>query len=392
MPRPLRTLSLALLPLLSVSCTDRPADSPLAPEAAPSAALVADAAGIRVMTQNLYLGANLDLLLTADDPSDVAEVFAQLETTTLAGNFGRVAAIARQIADHDPHLVGLQEVTTYTLDFGLPQPVVLDFLAILQMHLDALYLAGEIPFRYVDFRNELTQVPFTASLFGPFPDVTYADADAILVREDVEVLDAPDPVVFAARETFTVAGTSFENVRGYMGVDVRVDGHALHFGNTHLEVQRFQSTQLAQTAEMLALLEIQPLPVLLVGDFNSAANHDAPEDQKTASYRTLRQAGFQDLWLREPHSVGGATCCHAATLTSPMSQLTQRLDLVLARYGRAGFGGRSDLWVVGEEPGDRIEVLPGLSLWPADHAGVAATLWPAPGLSGRSADMGRSSP
>ncbi len=143
---------------------------------------------------------------------------------------------------------------------------------------------------------------------------------------------------------------------------------------------------MAQATELIEYMDAQSIPVIAVGDFNSAANHDAPEIEKTGSYHMLRQAGYADLWLREAGSVGGVTCCQAGDLTNEESVLHSRLDFVLVRWGPAGFAGLSEMDVLGEEPGDRIAFtavspfLAGpfpLTLWPSDHAGVVATLWPA---------------
>ena len=181
------------------------------------------------------------------------------------------------------------------------------------------------------------------------------------------------------RACSVVAGQAFDYRRGFASVLAEIDGQPVRFANTHLEVQMFEPVQVAQAAELIATFEDETAPVIMVGDFNSAANQDAPEHQKTASYRMLRNAGYADIWLREPHSVGGYTCCQAPDLTNAESELQQRLDLVLVRWGKAGFGGQTAMQVIGEEPGDRIAVAPGLTLWPSDHAAVAATLWPARG-------------
>ena len=59
--------------------------------------------------------------------------------------------------------------------------------------------------------------------------------------------------------------------------------------------------------------------------------------------------------------------------------------VILLRYGNAGFGGQSEMKIVGEEASDRFTVTDDpivgtVTLWPSDHAGVLATFWPAPGL------------
>jgi hypothetical protein len=77
--------------------------------------------------------------------------------------------------------------------------------------------------------------------------------------------------------------------------------------------------------------------------------------------------------------VGGLTCCQVADLSNTVSDLDQRLDVVFVRWGAAGFGGQSSVEVIGEEVGDIFTHPLGYTLWPSDHAGVAAWIWPAPG-------------
>jgi endonuclease/exonuclease/phosphatase family metal-dependent hydrolase len=51
--------------------------------------------------------------------------------------------------------------------------------------------------------------------------------------------------------------------------------------------------QVAQANELLAIVEQSPLPVVMAGDFNSAANASAPASTKTAKYGTLLSAAFR---------------------------------------------------------------------------------------------------
>jgi endonuclease/exonuclease/phosphatase family metal-dependent hydrolase len=341
------------------------------------AASIFDAPGIKVMSQNLYLGANLDLLLQGD----LTTAFNQLLTSN-AGGFGRAQQLAWQIVQEEPHFVGLQEVTRYTFDTPAGTDV-MDYLTILQAYLAYFTSVGATDHTWTAFRNDLTSVgPLDLS---PLPVmVTYLDADAILVRDDVELVGEPTLVDYDASEILYLGPTMpIEFLRGYVAVTGTAEGHTIRFANTHLEVQRFEETQLAQVGQLIDELGESPVPVVLVGDFNSAANHDAAPTEETATYKTLRRAGYADLWLRERGSVAGYTCCQAPDLTNPVSELSQRLDLVLVRYGNAGFGGQSMMEIVGEEVSDRITVEDGtvgtVTLWPSDHAGVVGTFWPAPG-------------
>jgi endonuclease/exonuclease/phosphatase family metal-dependent hydrolase len=153
--------------------------------------------------------------------------------------------------------------------------------------------------------------------------------------------------------------------------------------NTHLEIQSFAPIQTAQATELVAAMNNSPHPVILVGDFNSAANPSAPADRKTGSYDILRAAGFDDLWSRVHDEDTGPTCCHLADLSNTTASFNQRLDLIMARNiagQNPGFAGGVQMGVVGGSGNDRFMVPQGYSLWPSDHAGVVATLRLPPGL------------
>ena len=331
-----------------------------------------------VMSRNLYLGADIDILLDPD--ANLPEAIEQALGQVLYTDFrARATALAQEIHDAQPHLVGLQEVTTYAvvLPDGTPIEYLgfpLDFLAVLQAELAAL---GD---DYIVARRT-PNVELFLPLGNPAADpyIMYRDGDAILARDDVPTTNAAGGQ-FPTQQYLMVGGVVFENKRGYAMVDATVNGMDLRFASAHLEIQLFRDVQERQARELAGLLADSPLPVILVGDFNSAANHDAPAGSRTDSYHILRNAGYTDLWLREPHSVGGLTCCQAADLSNPTAELDQRLDVVFVRWGKAGFGGQSRVELFGEETGDILtHPAYGYTLWPSDHAGIAAWVWPAPG-------------
>ena len=65
---------------------------------------------LKVMTQNIYVGANLFKILNPDQPIPInaAEIFGDIQVTDFAQ---RAESIADLIAEHEPHLIGLQEVS-----------------------------------------------------------------------------------------------------------------------------------------------------------------------------------------------------------------------------------------------------------------------------------------
>src|SRR4030095_15997680 len=71
---------------------------------------------IGVMTQNLYLGSSLDAALAATDLTQFLVAANSIWGTVQATNFpARSDAIADEIAANKPDLIGLQEVTKWTV-------------------------------------------------------------------------------------------------------------------------------------------------------------------------------------------------------------------------------------------------------------------------------------
>lgn len=92
---------------------------------------------ITVMTRNIDEGANLDPILLATDPNQVPIAVGQIFAEMNANNFPeRAGALAREIAQTRPQLVGLQEVALWRVQTG-PNPfapataVAFDYLDIL---------------------------------------------------------------------------------------------------------------------------------------------------------------------------------------------------------------------------------------------------------------------
>jgi endonuclease/exonuclease/phosphatase family metal-dependent hydrolase len=321
---------------------------------------------ITVLSRNMYLGANIDPLIDPQVPLEegLALALGQLYRTDF---LTRVPRLAGEIAARMPHVVGLQEVSRYDMITGAGVQT-LDYLQLLMMYLAGMGADYEVAAYQPNVSLMLPGIP-------PLLGITYTDGDAILVRGDVQWKDATSGH-FANQVGLSVMGHDFWNLRGWNAVTVNLQGRWHRFVNAHLEIQAFRPYQEQQAAELIEMLRGEPLPIIMVGDFNSAANHDAPVESRTDSYHMFRNAGFADLWLREPHSVGGLTCCQSADLTNATSEHDQRLDIVFVRDGRAGFGGRSQVEVFGNEP---FAHPAGGWLWPSDHAGIFAALWHAPG-------------
>ncbi|NIP83992.1 MAG: hypothetical protein GWM90_34095, partial [Gemmatimonadetes bacterium] len=93
MHRASRWLALSILLLAPLGCAEEGAETLLAPE--DPAARVMDAPGLTVMSQNLYLGADLDLLLSGADPATIlGGALQQLAQTNFPA---RAQALAAEI-------------------------------------------------------------------------------------------------------------------------------------------------------------------------------------------------------------------------------------------------------------------------------------------------------
>ena len=324
-----------------------------------------------LMTQNTLHGTQIGIVLSAPPsqiPLAVGRAYSLVPTSQPAE---RMARIADQIAASRPDVVGLQEAVKWLAqrpgDFLIGNPtaastVEFDLVALI---VDALRERG-VEYRVaiiVDNTDiELPGLPpNTLPLPQNFFDVRLVDRVAILVRSDVEYWNAQGGNYDAGLQ-LQIGPVQKKFLRGWASIDVKIHGRTVRFLTTHLETQDAPPVQVAQANELLAIVAESPLPVVIAGDFNSAANESAPPSTKTATYGTLLSAGFQDAWTDAHPDDEGLTCCHDASLVNPVVSFDQRLDLVLTRgFGRAGSGA-----VVGEELVDFAVT----NRWPSDHAGL----------------------
>ena len=341
-----------------------------------NAAILQGFARPTVMSRNLYLGADLDPVLGIQNPSQMPFVIAQTWATIVASNFPeRAMSLAREIEQYQPVIIGLQEATVYRRqspsDFvlGNRDPnaanVVYDFV---QTLLDTLASRGLEYYVAARVTNNDFEFPmFTGTGPLPFDDIRYTDQDVILVRAGLEVTN-PIGRNYVAHVPVNIGGLPVPIRRGWTSVDVSSQGRTVRFANTHLEVQGFRPVQEAQARELLAWAAESPHPVVLMGDFNSAANPSAPAQSKTGSYDLIVAAGFVDLWARTNPFSEGATCCHAADLRNALPQFQQRIDMIFAQPDASKLFHAIDMVIVGNDPNNRTPS----GLWPSDHGGVVA--------------------
>lgn len=326
----------------------------------PLLAMSAQAETFTVMTRNLYVGTDVDAVLSASRselPIAVAQAWATFQSTNYVA---RMAAIAEEIRQINPHLVGLQEVTllrsqspgdSMNLRASTPaETEEADFLATLLAELAVLGLDYRV---VAAVQNVDIEVP-KANADGSYDDLRLTDFDVILARGDVGTVNATEGTYAAALHFQTATIT-----RGWVAVDATVKGATVRFVSTHLE--DVDTVRYAQSVELIRTLARERGPLILVGDFNSKSSDDL-------AHRAFLATGYTDRWAGPGP---GYTCCQAADLTNSTSQLYERDDIIFTR-NIVGAAGESTL--IGDTPD---QFTPGL-FWPSDHAGVWAQLEVAP--------------
>lgn len=288
-----------------------------APADAQTARFFSSPPRMQVMSQNLYIGADLSRLLAGESP---AAVLATVQETNFPE---RAVQIAKAIDEFNPDLIGLQEVSDITVFTSTGQTVLkLDYLQVL---LDALTAQGESYAVASTVSNADVTLPIDATTFGQV-----VDRDVILYRTRTTTVSDSSSANYATNFTAAIGGFPIEFTRGYTGVDATVRGKTVRFVNTHLEVENAPCAaptglvicQDVQAVELQATLAAETLPTILVGDFNAVPGSTA--------YNTIDNGGWTDAWnVRLPYNVeSGFTCCQAEKLDNGPSVLNQRIDLL----------------------------------------------------------------
>ncbi len=318
--------------------------------AAPATAATDTDIDVKVMTQNLYIGADLDRILQGESPAAVFQ-------TALASNFpARAAVFAEKVDELNPDLVGLQEVTRIVVFDSQGQVLqTIDYLDIVMGNLAA---RGETYAVSSFVVNADVTVPIDP-VNGIFARVV--DRDVIIHNTETTTVSNPVSDNFAVNFTASLGGFPIEFTRGYTAVDAVVDGSRFRFVNTHLEVQNAPCVtpsglvicQEVQAAELVDRLYFEPLPLIVVGDFNSEPGE--------TTYATFKDRGYADTW----QGGDGFTCCQPELLNNATSELDQRIDHVFYRKRGTKLVAADTATIIGKTAD---------GLWYSDHAGVVAAL------------------
>jgi endonuclease/exonuclease/phosphatase family metal-dependent hydrolase len=321
---------------------------------------------VTVMTRNVDEGTDLDFILAAAAAGTFDDLLAAVALTyeeVAASNIPeRAAALAREIRDAQPDLVGLQEVSIWrTGPLFDPRParkVAFDPLRSLLEELDRLGLHYAPVAIVTDFDFEL---PSTLGI-----DIRRTDRDVLLVRigSGVTVSNVQARTFDTKLPFVSPLLGQLEVPSGWISADVKIRGEQFRFVTTHLD-NLSPLVRLGQAFELSQGPTNTELPVVLLGDFNSDAESSDPD--QNGAYQLLLGAGFLDAWSAAHPGVSGFTWpLHDEDPFTPFSTPSQRIDLVLFR----GLNQVLSAELIGNETSD----LTPSGLWPSDHAGVVVTL------------------
>lgn len=325
---------------------------------------------VTIMTRNLYLGADLTPAIAAilsGDPNNVPPAVSEVWANVVATDFPtRAKALADEIGDTRPDLVGLQEAVLWRSqdpsDFTGPNATHVEY-DFVQLLLRALAAQGEhysVVASSTGFDIEAPRIESLDPL--DFEDIRLTDHVVILVRDE---RGEPRLKLSNAQVGSFVTNVAFDGVTvlyGWASVDVKLRGRTFRFVTTHLESD-VEEVREAQGGELIAGPLDTSMPVILAGDLNSNANGDAT----STAYFNFLGVGFVDAWALAHPGVLLNTCCNDAFLmnATPFPDPFGRIDHILFRGDFAVRGTA----IVGASPSDRID-----GLWPSDHAGVVVTL------------------
>jgi endonuclease/exonuclease/phosphatase family metal-dependent hydrolase len=344
---------------------------------------------VRVMTRNLYLGADLGPGLAATNVDQLVDGAGVVVNQVDATNFPvRAQGLAQEIQAMKPDLVGLQEVawwrTKFPTDLNVFPPnateTEYDFLDLLLRRLNAkreLYRAVVVKPEF-DFETPVNDQ-------GPPGGLAQADRNARLTMRDVVLTRVGAGVkvrnltsgTFQTLLRVSVAGLPIDVTRGWTALDARVrKSRPFHFVNTHFEAfdsGASNTTSLGtslgkgQIRQAQALSLVAPggpatskLPVVLLGDLNSDDDTVQANGDHLA-YTSLLGAGFVERSTNTPLS-----CCVSSfdLRTGSVSEFDHQVDHVMTDAPKKVKLKRSA--VTGQEMVN--------GYWNSDHNGIASVL------------------
>jgi hypothetical protein len=321
-----------------------------------------------VMTYNVNEGTDFLQVASAQNLTQfligVGQVLTQVQGTNPPE---RMRAVARKILDAQPELLSLQEVDQWYTGTFDPSTDTCGTMTLQYDMLEVLLSALAAQGGHYEVAVQVTQNAFppTPGLILPATYVCVAlnDYNVVLARTDLPSWifrwSNPQSGQFLNELVLPTPAGPVPYPRAWASVDAQFFGHPFHYINTRLESFDANIREL-QGDELRAGPANSSLPVIIAMDSNAQA-FPLPQDP---TYLDFISAGYNDVWSEIFPKRAGLTCCQAESDNNPVSQLYQRIDLVLT-HGKVTPWGTE---LIGTNPASRLPD----GLWPSDHAAVVA--------------------
>jgi endonuclease/exonuclease/phosphatase family metal-dependent hydrolase len=342
---------------------------------------------VKVMTRNLYLGADLIPAIEAKGLGEFTNATGKVLRDVTANDFPvRAKGLAQEILKKKPDLVGLQEAALWRT--GPPSAEALlggrgpnasevryDYLKLLLAQLNKGKKRYRVAVSNEEFDFEAPGNENGVSGDGPNNLIPNAEIngrltmrDAILAKVGKSVRTSnPRTGHFGSLLVVELQGVKIPVTRGWASIDARVNGgRKLHFVDTHFEAYdpptEVPSIKSRQASELLAGPLRSKLTTILVGDLNS--DDDTVEPGEQQAYRTLLAGGMRERSTGTPFS-----CCLKSSLLGEsaggsIADFDHQIDHVMTADPRKVKLIKSA--VTGRAPVN--------GFWDSDHAGVFSAL------------------
>ena len=330
-------------------------------------------------TQNLYLGADVTRIFQGVQPLELFDTI--VETKFIE----RAVVLADILEKERPDVIGLQEVVKYRIqipsDFTTaPIPNAVD---IIQRDFAGNPFAGdfldtlmtELEERGTHYKVGLsvtgTDMELPAAISPTdFVDIRLTTYDVILVKDNISIKDSFQKS-YEHQFSSNLGGIPLEFTRNYGMLALKKSKNYFYVINTHLEAIS-PEIKSAQAAELIAYMRGLPSsdPIVLLGDFNSAAVGTGGEDTRDSSavYETILADGFLDAVKEQRPRDSSSTCCHGEFLLDPEGDPgflnTGRIDHIFYSSSSSSHFTPKGAKFLG------LNEKSASGLWPSDHLGV----------------------
>jgi endonuclease/exonuclease/phosphatase family metal-dependent hydrolase len=360
---------------------------------------------VKVMTRNLYLGADLSPAINATGTNEFIDANGQIVRDVDTNNFPtRAIGLAHEILSKSPDLVGLQEVSEWrsgplndaapftcdnpdpgTVDDNPPfncdftaSTVRYDYLHELMSQLND----GKKRYRVVKSQQEFDfeaptdyngvtgdgDLPGTNDNGEENDRLTMRDVILAKVGERVKTSNVQAGHYHTLFEPVVGGVVTVHVIRGWVSTDVKV-GKApkFRFVNTHLEAFGSPTIRQAQAKELVHKHNVADpngsLPVVLVCDCNSDDNTVSSTNGDRLAYKALTNAGYVERSTSHPLGC----CLNADIITDDqgdISDFDHQVDHILTSDPK-------HIKLVNSSVTGRTPVN---GFWDSDHAGLFSTL------------------